>query len=123
MASRDIKKQIRPLRLSGLPADLRSEIRQARTRRGWSQRQLGAAVGLPQPHVSGIESGDVVPRFDTLLDLVRVLDLDLLLVPRSLVPAVQSLTRAQKAPDSAEKPLYAVDEEEPETDGKDRDEL
>lgn len=123
MPKKNIKKQIKPLRLSGLPIDLPNEIRQARARRGWSQRQLGAAVGLPQPHISGIESGDVVPRFDTLLDLVRVLDLDLLLVPRSLVPAVQSLIRAQKEPDSAEKPLYATDEEEPETGAKDRDEL
>jgi hypothetical protein len=50
-----------------------------------------------------------VPRFDTLIDIVRVLDLDLLLVPRSLVPAVQSLIRAQKDPGSAEKSLYAAE--------------
>jgi transcriptional regulator with XRE-family HTH domain len=114
---------VKPLRLTGLPADLRNQIRQARTQRGWSQRQLGAAVGLPQSHISGIESGQVVPRFDTLLDLVRVLDLDLLVVPRSLIPAVQSLIRAQKEPDSAEKPLYAVDEETAESGGKDHDEF
>ena len=118
----DSVKHIKPLRLNGLPADLRSKIKQARAERGWSQRQLGAAVGLPQPHISGIESGEIVPRFDTLLDLVRVLDLDLLLVPRSLVPAVQSLIRGQQEPDSAEKPLYAVDEEEADPGEKDRDE-
>jgi len=65
----------------------------------------------------------VVPRFDTLLDIVRVLDLDLLLVPRPLVPAVQSLIRAQKEPESAEKPLYAVDEEESEDGQGERDEF
>ena len=43
---------------------------------------------------------------------MRVLDLDLLLVPRPLVPAVQSLIRSQKAPESEEKPLYAVDEDQ-----------
>jgi len=86
--------QSRPLRLKGLPIELRKQIKQARGKRGWSQRQLGAAIGLPQPHISAIESGEIVPRFDTLLDLVRVLDLDLLLVPRPLVPAVQSLIRA-----------------------------
>ena len=104
--------QSRPLRLKGLPIELRKQIKQARGKRGWSQRQLGAAIGLPQPHISAIESGEIVPRFDTLLDLVRVLDLDLLLVPRSLVPAVQSLIRAQEEPESEEKPLYAVDEDE-----------
>jgi transcriptional regulator with XRE-family HTH domain len=114
---------VKSLRLKGLPTDLRNQIRQARTQRGWSQRQLGAAVGLPQPHISGIESGEVVPRFDTLLDLIRVLDLDLLVVPRSLIPAVQSLIRAQKEPDSAEKALYAVDEETAESGEKDHDEF
>lgn len=119
----DIKKHIKPLRLNSLPADLRKQIKEARTKRGWGQRELGSAVGLPQPHISAIESGDVVPRFDTLLDIVRVLDLDLLLVPRSLVPAVQALVRAQKVPESMEKPLYAADEEEPAPQKKDGDEF
>jgi len=92
-------------------------------KRFWGQRELGSAAGLPQPHISGIESGEIVPRFDTLLDLVRVLDLDLLLVPRSLVPAVESLIRAQKKPESAEKPLYAADEDESATSNHDRDEF
>ncbi len=92
-------------------------------KRGWGQRELGSAVGLPQPHISAIESGEIVPRFNTLLDMVRVLDLDLLLVPRPLVPAVQSLMRAQKEPEAAEKPLYAADEEEPATGKKQRDEF
>lgn len=119
----DIKKHIKPLRSKGLPADLRDHIKDARAKRGWGQRELGAKVGLPQPHISAIESGEIVPRFDTLLDIVRVLDLDLLLVPRSLVPAVQSLIRAQKEPESVEKPLYAADEDETEPGKKDHDEF
>ena len=109
------RKNDRPLRFNGLPIELRDQIKQARAKRGWGQRQLGAAVGLPQPHISAIESGEIVPRFDTLLDLVRVLDFDLLLVPRPLVPAVQSLIRAQREPESEERPLYAVDEDESES--------
>jgi HTH-type transcriptional regulator/antitoxin HipB len=118
----DINKRIKPLRLKGLPADLRKQIKEARMNRGWSQRNLAAVIGLPQPHISMIESGEIAPRFDTLLDIMRVLDLDLLIVPRSLVPAVQSLIRAQKEPESTEKPLYAADEEEPE-EGNDHDEF
>jgi transcriptional regulator with XRE-family HTH domain len=118
----DTTKHIKPLRLKGLPEELRLRIKEARRKRAWSQRDLAARTGLPQPHVSGIESGDTVPRFDTLLDIVRVLDLDLLLVPRTLVPAVQSLIRAQEEPESAEKPLYASDEEEP-AQKKNRDEF
>jgi transcriptional regulator with XRE-family HTH domain len=121
----DTKKHIkkRPLRLKGLPMDFREKLKEARNNRGWGQRELGAKIGLPQPHISAIESGEVVPRFDTLLDIVRVLEWDLLLVPRSLVPAVQSLIRAQKEPESVEKPLYAANDEELSPEIKDRDEI
>jgi hypothetical protein len=67
-------------------------------------------------HISGIESGKIVPRFDTLLDLVRVLDRDLLLVPRALVPVVQALIRDHQRPegsrdaDEGEQPLYASED-------------
>ncbi len=113
----------RPLRLKGLPVDLREKLREARINRGWGQRVLGGAVGLPQPHISAIESGRVVPRFDTLLDIVRVLELDLLLVPRALVPAVHSLIRAQKEPESDERPVYAVHDDERAPAKRDRDEI
>lgn len=109
----DLPKHIRPLRLKGLPTDLRQQIKDARAKRGWGQRELGAQVGLSQPHLSGIESGEIVPRFDTLLDIIRVLNLDLLLVPRALVPAVQSLIRAQQDPEgSEERSLYAGGDED-----------
>jgi transcriptional regulator with XRE-family HTH domain len=99
-----------------LPTALRQTLIDARHQRGWSQAELGRRVGLPQTHISGIETGKVVPRFDTLLEIVRVLDHDLLLVPRHLVPVVQSLTRdhasrgAHAADDEDERPLYAPDE-------------
>jgi transcriptional regulator with XRE-family HTH domain len=111
------RKHIKPLRIKGLPADLREQIKDARAKRGWGQRELGAQVGLQQPHISAIESGRVVPRFDTLLDLVRVLNMDLLLVPRALVPAVQSLIRTQQEPEgSEERSLYAGGDEDAEGD-------
>ncbi|MBV9267139.1 MAG: helix-turn-helix transcriptional regulator, partial [Acidobacteriaceae bacterium] len=86
-----------------------------RRARGWTQAELGRQVGLPQVHISAIENGKVVPRFNTLLDLVRVLDYDLLLVPRPLVPAVQAIIRDYRRPgastdaDEGERPLYATD--------------
>lgn len=108
----DTRKHIKPLRLGGLPQDFRAQIKEARRRRGWGQRELAAHIGLNQPHISAIESGTIVPRFDTLLDLVRVLDHDLLLVPRTLVPAVQSLIRDHKeSARTTERPLYAADDD------------
>src|SRR5215813_13247461 len=114
--SSDIKKHIKHLRLDGLPEELRRELKRAREQRGWSQRELGSRLGLPQMHISGIESGKIVPRYDTLLELVRVLDHDLLMVRRSLVPAVQSLIRDHKRRDAQGEPeeraLYADTDEE-----------
>lgn len=105
---------IKTERLNSLPDDLRHRLAEARRERGWSQADLGQRVGLPQAHISGIESGKVVPRYNTLLDLVRVLDFDLLLIPRPLVPAVQALIRESLEPagaeDDGERPLYASDE-------------
>ncbi len=70
-------------------------------------------------HISGIESGKIVPRYDTLLDYVRGLDYDLLLIPRTLVPAVLALVREHKASNkpggAEERSLYAVSEDEVET--------
>jgi HTH-type transcriptional regulator / antitoxin HipB len=106
----DIKKHIKPLRLQGLPEAMRRGLKTARLQRRWSQSELGQRIGLPQTHISGIETGKTVPRFDTLLDLVRVLDYDLLMIPRQLVPAVQALIRHQD-PDTEERSLYAGDEE------------
>jgi transcriptional regulator with XRE-family HTH domain len=100
------------IRLKRLPDAMRKEMVAARHKRCWSQAELGQPSGLPQMHISGIETGKVVPRFDTLLDLVRVLGYDLLLVPRSLVPGVRALIRDHQHPaDEGERPLYAVDNE------------
>src|ERR1041385_9508736 len=100
-------------RLHGLPVDLIRSLVQARKARGWSQRELAGKSGLPQVHISAIETGKVAPRFNTLLDLVRILGFDLVLVPRSLVPAVLSLirdTERSQSPDSGEdeSPLYGT---------------
>jgi len=112
----NITKHIKPLRLEGLPEDMRRELKEARVKRGWSQRELGSRLGLPQMHISGIESGKIVPRYDTLLELVRILDRDLLMVPRALVPVMLSLIRDHLRQDqqgeSEERSLYADGDEE-----------
>lgn len=124
---RDIKSPIKPVRLNGLPEGIRRELKEARLKRGWSQAELGRRASLPQMHISGIESGKIVPRFDTLLDLVRVLDFDLLMVPRALVPAVQALVRDQRNQDQhrddGERSLYAADDDEPKEKGQSHDEI
>src|SRR5271165_281639 len=111
----DAKKGIRPLRQKGLPAELRRALKDAREKRGWSQRELASRLGIAQRHISGIESGKIVPRYDTLLEIVRMLNRDLLMVPRALVPVVQSLIRDHLRQDQQgegeERSLYAGGEE------------
>ena len=115
VVGRKATSQINNTHLNQLPETMRRELIEARRKRSWSQAELGKRVGLPQTHVSGIETGRVVPRFDTLLDLVRVLDRDLLMVPRELVPMVQALVRdhnrQQGAADEPERALYATSDE------------
>ncbi len=106
----DVKKDIKSLRLNRLPVEMRHSLKEARKKRGWSQRDLFSRIGLTQRHVSGIESGKIVPRYDTLLELVRILDHDLIMVPRTLVPVVQSLIRdhlKDQSGDGEERSLYA----------------
>jgi transcriptional regulator with XRE-family HTH domain len=125
---KDIRKHVKPVRLEQLPTEMREELKKARLGRGWSQRDLGRHLGLPQMHISGIESGKIVPRFDTLLDYVRGLGYDLLLIPRTLVPAVLALVREHKVSNQTEggeeRSLYAVNnEDEPETNERRSDEI
>ena len=112
----DTPKDIKLLRSRGLPLELRKAITDARRERGWSQRDLTSRARLTQRHISGIESGKIVPRYDTILELVRNLDHDLVMVPRSLVPIVRAMVRDYIHPQSSEaeeRSLYSdlVDED------------
>lgn len=56
-----------------------------------------------------------MPRYDTLLEIVRMLDHDLIMVPRALVPIVQSLVRdhlKDEPGEGEERSLYAGDRDE-----------
>ncbi len=76
-------------------------LREARLRKGLSQRALGERAGVPQSHISKIEAGAVDLRLSSLIELARTLDLELTLVPRAAVPAVQSIAR-RKSPGEIE---------------------
>src|SRR5262252_1460554 len=111
----DDKKGIKVLRQKALPAELRRALVQAREKRGWSQRDLASRLSVGQRHISGIESGKIVPRYDTLLEMVRALGRDLLMVPRALVPVMQSLVRdhlKDQPGEGEERPLYVADGDE-----------
>lgn len=69
-------------------------IRQARLAKSWSQRDLSARAHLTQAQISRIENGEVDLQVSTLIELARSLDLDLQLVPRSALVAVEAAVRS-----------------------------
>jgi transcriptional regulator with XRE-family HTH domain len=81
-----------------------SALRAARQAKQLSQRRLSQTAGVPQSHLSKIEQGQVDLQLSSLIELARDLDLELVLVPRRLVPAVEALLRSaagQRGPAAA----------------------
>lgn len=74
--------------------DIIVALKSARKAKGLSQRALSKRTGVPQSHISKIESGGADIRLSSLTELARALDLDLKLVPRKIVPAVDGVVRA-----------------------------
>jgi transcriptional regulator with XRE-family HTH domain len=73
-------------------------LKRARINKGLTQRALSTKIGLPQSHISKIENGTVDLQTSNLLELARALDLEIALVPRSLLPALQALERSGERP-------------------------
>lgn len=70
-----------------------TNLREARKRKGWSQRKLSAHSGIPQSHLSKIESGDVDLRISSLIALARAVDLELFVAPKQNIPAIKSIIK------------------------------
>jgi transcriptional regulator with XRE-family HTH domain len=68
-------------------------LKNAREAKALSQRALSELAGVPQGHISKIENGAVDLRLSSLVQLARVLDLELALVPRKSISAVNSIVR------------------------------
>jgi len=70
------------------------------------QSELGIKLGLPQSHISKIEQGATDPRLSTVTDMARLLEQELLLVPRELLPVIKSIIIGK----DTQKPMWSVDE-------------
>lgn len=74
-----------------------ASVRQARIAKALTQKELGQRVGLPQSHISKIEKGTVDLKLSSLVAIARALDLEITLVPRKALPAVEGAVRAHGA--------------------------
>ncbi|WP_108448341.1 helix-turn-helix transcriptional regulator [Halomonas sp. BN3-1] len=73
---------------------LAARLKAAREAKGLSQRELSKLAGVPQSHISKIENHGVDLRVSSLSSIAHALELDLMLVPRKAIPAVQSIIRS-----------------------------
>ena len=92
-------------------------LRDSRKKAGLTQARLGKMLGLPQAHISAMESGRIDIRASTLVEWSRAVGAELLVVPRILVPTIRYLERG---PTGGETPaLYETTELDDESDAED----
>lgn len=68
-----------------------NRLKIARQEKGLKQSEFGNKLGLPQSHISKIERGETDPRLSTVVDMARIVDRELILVPRRLAPVIRQM--------------------------------
>ncbi len=66
----------------------------ARKAQNMTQAQLATQAGLSRMAVQRTETGDVDPRYSTVVEMARVLGLQLMAVPAELVPALHAFVQS-----------------------------
>lgn len=64
------------------PNQIGAVVRRERTKRNWTQGRLATEAGVRQETVSSVETGERPAKFDTVLRLLEVLDLELRVAAR-----------------------------------------
>lgn len=73
------------------------QIRAAREAKHMTQRELSARSGLTQSHISQIERGTMEPGLASLVEVARALDLEIVLAPKKLMPAIGNILDSASA--------------------------
>lgn len=84
---------------------------------------MAEKLEIPQSHLSKIESGQVDVKLSSLIEFTRVLDLELVLVPRQLVPMVQSILLSSEIQKTTTHtlPAYRLNDDDNDNDGEESD--
>lgn len=83
-------------------SDIGKFLQAAREQRGLTQRAFAEKAGTTQARVSKIENGETDARLSTVIEFARTLDLELMLVPRTHIPAVKAIL-AHQPPTASDK--------------------
>lgn len=84
--------------------NLYETLQKTRMSKGLTQTQLADLLQLGQSYLSQVERGKHDVKTSTLVDWARVLDLEVMLVPKQHVPAVSYLIRSDKGAEFEELP-------------------
>jgi transcriptional regulator with XRE-family HTH domain len=71
-----------------------NDLTSYRKSRGLTQEQLASMAGVSRMTVNKIEKQGGDPQFSTLMTLARAMDLELMAVPKSMRPALDSFVRS-----------------------------
>ncbi len=82
---------------------------QAREAAGLTQAQVAELAGISRPRYRDIEKGTAAARATTLVNIARALGLELMLVPQTMVPAIEALMHPH---DDDDRPAFTVQDEE-----------
>jgi transcriptional regulator with XRE-family HTH domain len=83
-------------------------IKQARKKKGLTQRELSRKTKIPQSHISKVEKGVVDLHISSLEEIGKVLELEVMLIPVSLGLMVRALLEGQKS----QVPMYQLKPED-----------
>ena len=82
---------------------------QTREAAGLTQAQVAELAGISRPRYRDIEKGTAAARATTLVNIARALGLEMMLVPQTMVPAIEALMHPH---DDDDRPAFAVQDEE-----------
>jgi transcriptional regulator with XRE-family HTH domain len=91
---------------------LASDIARARISQGLSQQTLAQKTGVKQSQISELETAKRNLRVATLTQIARGVGLELLLIPRALLPAVNYVVNGQTVDVPAQTSKYETWEED-----------
>ncbi len=89
-------------------SEIIEQLKRIRQDKKLKQSELGRKLGLPQSHISKIEQGGSDPRLSTVTDMARLLDQEMILVPRAMLPAIRAILSG----DTERTPKWKIDDEE-----------
>jgi len=88
-------------------AHLVETLKKRRLQKGLSQKELGKKLHIPQSHLSKIESGLVDLQTSTLVEMARLLEMEVMIVDRTEVSLIKALQKGE-----SKAPMYQLSEED-----------